>query len=73
MNFITDLATQLIHAGARIRVKTPKACDSCLYREKEWRDGGWCYMFRKMPSPTCAQFKPSDSPPPSQSSGRGER
>jgi hypothetical protein len=41
------------------RVRTPSGCAACQHREPEWRDGGWCYMFRKVPTPTCAQFRPS--------------
>lgn len=38
-------------------VSTPEDCAGCLHRQEDWRDGGWCYMFREMPSPTCTQFK----------------
>ena len=42
---------------SRAGVKTPEGCGKCLYRDESMRDGGYCYMFREMPKPTCAQFK----------------
>lgn len=42
--------------------KTPGDCDRCRHRDPEWRDGGWCYMFREAPTPTCAQFTPIQEP-----------
>lgn len=36
-------------------VRTPDGCATCEHREESVRDGGWCYMFKTMPKPTCAQ------------------
>lgn len=40
------------------RFKVPlKDCANCLYRVKEWRDGGHCYMFSDEPEgDRCGQF-----------------
>lgn len=33
-------------------------CDNCQWRDKQWRDGGHCYMFREKPSGTrCGQMR----------------
>jgi hypothetical protein len=37
--------------------QVPRDCETCLYREEDWRDGGHCYMFREPPGPTCAQYR----------------
>lgn len=37
---------------------TPSPCERCEYRQPEWRDGGWCYMFKEQVKFDCAQFSP---------------
>lgn len=57
---LTVLSLVARDAGASGMVATtPEACAKCWYREPDMRDGGWCYMFREAPRPTCAQFKRS--------------
>lgn len=41
--------------------RTPQDCESCEHRDLKVRDGGWCYIFKTVPTPTCAQFKPHRS------------
>lgn len=40
-------------------VPEPDQCETCLWRESEWRDGGWCYMW-KMRQDHCHSHKPKD-------------
>jgi hypothetical protein len=55
--FVAVLA-QLTPSSGQGRVQTPNGCTDCDYRQEHMRDGGHCYMFRNMPSPSCAQFRP---------------
>jgi len=33
-----------------------RKCHDCDYRKEEYRDGGWCYMFKTQPTFTkCSQ------------------
>jgi hypothetical protein len=33
-------------------------CANCLFQRDDWRDGGWCYMFKIEPTgDKCGQFK----------------
>ena len=34
-------------------------CEDCLYRGENWREGGWCYMWKES-RPPCYLFKPVD-------------
>ena len=34
-------------------------CDACRWRTSEWRDGGWCYMYKEKPK-TCYNHTPKD-------------
>lgn len=50
----------VMHPGfeqAKKFAPTPKSCESCFYRRPEWRDGGWCYMFKEAVLPMCGQYK----------------
>lgn len=47
----------LMSTDSNRKVGTPHGCASCIYREEQMRDGGWCYMFKDMPSPSCSQHK----------------
>lgn len=34
-------------------------CANCLFHREDWRDGGFCYMFKVEPTgDKCGQFKP---------------
>lgn len=33
-------------------------CGNCLYRHINWRDGGYCYMFKDKPkNKHCGQYR----------------
>jgi hypothetical protein len=64
--------TKKDRALRQIGAKTPEGCGECEYRRPEWRDGGWCYMFRTMPKHWCAQFK-MDGVAPARASAANEQ
>lgn len=54
--------TELDAARERLPLVYPalprKDCAACQYRDEQWRDGGFCYMFRDEPqSEFCGSFK----------------
>lgn len=64
-NFVELLGSALAKHRARQRiVNTPSGCEQCLYRQPGMREDspGWCYMFKDLPGPTCAQFRDKDAP-----------
>jgi len=54
-----NILTSLVGSGAYMPpcMFPKKACELCLYRGAEWRDDGYCYMFREQPTgDRCRQF-----------------
>lgn len=43
-----------------VTVPEPDQCETCKWRDPEWRDGGWCYMFTERIPCRCLSREPKD-------------